>query len=85
MRIKSLTSVLIAGTMIGAVPSVAIAQTTASAAKLSVVRAAPESGDSKLAGGAGGVIALVILAGIAAIGVLAAVNSDDDNGSPASP
>ncbi|MBA2919171.1 hypothetical protein GON01_14825 [Sphingomonas sp. MAH-20] len=78
MRIKSLTSAIIAGSMIGALPTAAIAQTSASAAKLSIVRAAPEAGESRLAGGAGGVIALAILAGIAAIGVLAAVNSDDD-------
>ena len=77
MRIKSLTSAIVAGSMIGALPTAAIAQTGASAATLSVARAAPEPGDSQLAGGAGGVIALAILAGIAAIAVLAIVNSDD--------
>jgi hypothetical protein len=82
MRIKSLTSAVIAGGMIAAMPSAAVAQTSASAARLSVVRAAPEAGDSQLAGGAGGVIALAILAGIAAIAVLAVVNDDDAPESP---
>ncbi|HEU4968930.1 hypothetical protein [Sphingomonas sp.] len=86
MRIKSLTSALIAGSMVAAMPGAAIAQTASSAAKLSIAhaRAGAAEGDSQLAGGSGGVIALAILAGIAAIGVLAAVNSDDDE-SPASP
>lgn len=78
MRIKSLTSAAIAGSLIAAMPGAAIAQTSASAARLSVARAAPQAGDSQLAGGSGGVIALAILAGIAAIGVLAIVNSDDE-------
>ena len=44
------------------------------------------AGDSDLAGGSGGVIALALVAGIVAIGVLAAVNGDDNNGSsPTSP
>jgi hypothetical protein len=81
VRIKSLTSALIAGSMVAAAPSAAIAQTAASASKLSVVqaRAGAPAGDSQLAGGSGGVIAIALLAGIVAIGVLAAVNSDDSD------
>lgn len=88
MRRNFLTSALIATSMAAALPSVAIAQTSASAAKLSIAhaRAGASAGDSDLAGGSGGVIALALVAGIVAIGVLAAVNGDDNNGSsPTSP
>lgn len=75
---KLLTSALISASMVGAVPAAAVAQTS-SASKLSVVstRAGATAGESKLAEGAGGIIAIALLAGIAAIVVLAAVNSDD--------
>ena len=87
MRIKSLTTVLVATSMVALSPSIAAAQTVAPASKLSVVsaRAGAPAGDSRLAGGSGGVIALAILAGIVAIGVLAAVNSDDNNDEAVSP
>lgn len=77
MRFKFLNSVLVSVGMIAAAP-VAAAPATAPAAKLSVVQAragAPVEGE-KLAAGAG-VIALVILAGIAAIAVLAATADDE--------
>lgn len=87
MRTGFITSALIASSMAAAAPSVAIAQTTSSAAKLSIAhaRAGAANGDSRLAGGSAGVIALALVAGIVAIGVLAAVNSDDNGSSPVSP
>ena len=61
---KLLTSVLISASMIGAVPAAAVAQTSTSASKLSVVsaRAGAQSGGEKLADGAGGIIAIALLA-----------------------
>jgi hypothetical protein len=47
-------------------------------------RAGASAGESRLEGGSGGVIALALLAGIAAIGVLAIVNGDDSEASPVS-
>ena len=87
MRIKFLTTALVATSMVAISPGVAVAQTVAPASKLSVVsaRAGAPAGDSQLAGWSGGVIALAILAGIVAIGVLAAVNGDDGNDSSVSP
>lgn len=81
---KFLTSALISASMVAAAPSMAVAQTSAPAAKLSVAhaRAGATEGDSKLEGGAGGIIAIALLAGIVAIGVLAAVNNDDAPNSP---
>ncbi|MFD1610508.1 hypothetical protein ACFSCW_01685 [Sphingomonas tabacisoli] len=80
---KLFASALVSIGMMAAVPSTAIAQTS-SASKLSVVsaRAGARGGDSRLEGGSGGVIAIALLAGIAAIAVLAAVNNDDSPNSP---
>lgn len=79
---KLLTSALISASMIGAVPAAAVAQTS-SASKLSVVsaRAGAPSGQSRILGdeGAGGIIALALVAGIVAIGVLAATQDDSPN------
>jgi hypothetical protein len=78
MRIKLLSSLVAAASLVSA-PVVAQTAAPSSAAKLSVVRAgAPVKGE-KLGEGSGGLIAAVIAAGIVAIGVLAAVESSNDD------
>jgi hypothetical protein len=86
MRFKSLTAAAIATSMVAMSPTIAVAQTVAPASKLSIAhaRAGASAGESRLEGGSGGVIALALLAGIAAIGVLAIVNGDDSEASPVS-
>jgi len=56
-----------------------MAQTAAPAAKLSVARAAAPVNGEKLGEGAGGIVAIALVAGIIAIGVLAAIESSDDD------
>lgn len=86
MRMKSLAAAAIATSMVAMSPSIAVAQTVAPASKLSIAqsRAGAPAGESRLEGGSGGVIAIALLAGIAAIGVLAIVNGDDNEASPVS-
>lgn len=85
MRLKLITSALISASMIGAVPAAAVAQTS-SASKLSIanVRTGAAAGESRLAGGSGGIIALALVAGIAAIAIVGAIEGDN-NDSPNSP
>jgi O-antigen ligase len=74
VRFKLLSSIIASASLVAAP---VMAQTASSAAKLSVARAgAPVSGE-KLAEGSGGIIAAVLVAGIVAIGVLAATQDDD--------
>ena len=80
MRFKLLSSILVSASMVVA-PVAAAAQ--APAAKLSVVNAragAPASGGNGLVGeGAGGIVALALLAGIAAILIVGELASDSDD------
>ena len=75
MRFKLLSTVLVSASM-AAAPAIAAQP---SAAKLSVARASASGGDSRLEGGSGAVIGIALALGIVAIGVVAAVNSDDDD------
>ncbi len=76
VRLKLLSSIIASASLVSAP---VMAQTSAS--KLSVARAsAPVSGEN-LGEGSGGVIAIALVAGIIAIGVLAAVESGDDSDS----
>jgi hypothetical protein len=74
VRSKLLGSIVAAASLISAVPAAA-----QSASALSVARAHASADGEELAGGAGGAVAIALVAGIIAIGVLAAVNSDDDD------
>lgn len=74
MRIRMLSAALVSVSMIAA----PVMAAPSSASKLSVARAAPADGESKLEGGAA--VGLAIAAGIAAIAIVGAVvASDDDN------
>jgi hypothetical protein len=80
MKSKNLLAALAATSLVAA-PAVAQAAPTNPAASLSVaksVRASASAGKDRLAGG-GGIFAAIIAAGIAAIGVIAIVNSSDDD------
>ncbi|MBB5714755.1 hypothetical protein [Sphingomonas aerophila] len=79
--IKSISAAL-AGAALIAAPTMAAAAPANPAASLSVaksVRASAPAGKDKIAGGAGGIAAVLIAAGIAAIGVIAIVQSSDDD------
>jgi len=79
--LKSISAAL-AGAALIAAPTMAAAAPANPAASLSVaksVRASAPVGKDKLAGGAGGIFAVLIGAGIAAIGVIAIVNASDDD------
>ena len=80
MRFKLLSS-LIASASLVATPVLAQAAPSASATKLSVARANTSVEGKKLAEGAGGIVAIALVAGIIAIGVLAATQSDGDSDS----
>lgn len=80
MRLRLLSTILVSASM-AAAPAIAA---PSSASKLSVARASASSGDSKLEGGSGAVIGIGLALGIVAIGVLAAVNGDDNNDNPVS-
>ena len=77
MRSKLLSSIIATASLIAAAPVAA-----QSAASLSVARANASVDGEELAGGAGGAVAIALVAGIVAIGVLAAIegdgNDDDD-------
>lgn len=82
---KLLSSILVSASLVAA--PVAASAAPASASKLSVVNAragAPTSGESDLAGGAGGVIAIALLAGIAAILIVGELANDNDDDNPVS-
>ena len=78
MRLKLLSSMFVSASLIAA----PVAAAPSPASKLSIVnaRAGASAGDSELAGGAGGVIALALVAGIAAIVIVGALAGDDDDG-----
>ena len=79
MGTKLLSSIFISASMIAAAPLAAAAP--ASAAKLSIAKAragAPSSGESNLAEGAGGIVALALVAGIAAIVIVGELAGDDN-------
>ena len=78
---KMLSSILVTAGMAMAAP---VAAAPSAASKLSVAQsrtAAPGSGERKLAEGAGGIVALALVAGIAAIVIVGALadDNDDDN------
>lgn len=74
---KFLSSVLVSASLIAAP---AVAAPSAQSLSLSNARVGAATGsDSDLASGSGGIIALVILAGIVAIGVLAAIEESEDD------
>ncbi|NNM76985.1 hypothetical protein HJG53_08735 [Sphingomonas sp. ID1715] len=74
---KLLGSVLVSASLVSAP---VMAAPSASALSLSHARAgAATSGDSELAEGSGGIIAIALVAGIVAIGVLAATTDDDNS------
>lgn len=80
MRAKLLSSILVSASMMTAAPLAAAP--AASAGKLSVVNAragAPMSDESKLAEGGGGILALAIVAGIAAIVIVGELAGDSDD------
>ena len=82
MKSKNLLAALAVASLVAA-PAVVQAAPANPAASLSVaksVRASAPAGKDHLAGGAG-IFAAVIAAGIAAIGVIAIVNSSDDDDS----
>ncbi|HYZ48470.1 MAG TPA: hypothetical protein VE567_06205 [Sphingomonas sp.] len=84
MRPKLLSSIIVSASLIAAAPAAAA---PSSASKLSVVgaRAGAPAGNSRLAEGSGGIIALVLVAGIAAIAIVGALADDSNNNNPASP
>lgn len=74
---KFLSSVLVSASLIAAP---AVAAPSAQSLSLSNARVgAATSGENELAQGSGGIIALVILAGIVAIGVLAATQDESSD------
>lgn len=79
MRSKLLSSIIASASLIAAAPVAA-----QSASALSVARANATVEGEDLAGGAGGAIAIALVAGIVAIGVLAAIESGDDDDDPVS-
>ena len=84
VRFKLISSILVSASLIAAAP--AAAAPAASAASLSIARAsAPVSGESDLAEGGGGIIALALLAGIAAILIVGELANDNGNDNPTSP
>ena len=83
MKFKALTSGALAVAMLSTTVAANAAPAANAASSLSVanVRAGSATTDkSKLAGG-GGIFAILIAAGVAAIGVIAIVKSDDDSDS----
>lgn len=78
MRLKLLSSILVSASMVAAAP---VAAAPSAASKLSVVgaRAGAPAGESRLAEGAGGIIALALVAGIAAIAIVGALADDSDD------
>jgi hypothetical protein len=79
VRSKLLSSIIASASLIAAAPVAA-----QSASALSVARAQASVEGEELAGGAGGAVAIALVAGIIAIGVLAAVNGGDDDDDPIS-
>lgn len=80
MRLKLFSSLIVSASLVSAP---VLARTATPASKLSVVQAragAPVRGEG-LGEGSGGIIAIALVAGIIAIAVLAAVESDDNNDS----
>lgn len=78
-----LLSVLAVSIGMAAAPAVAADHSPASKLSLAHARVGAAGGDSRLLGGSGGAIALVLAAGIAAIAIVGAVVGDD-NDNPAS-
>lgn len=80
---KLLSSIVASASLVAAP---VMAQTASPAAKLSVAqsRAGASVDGERLGEGSGGLIAAVLVAGIIAIGVLAAVESGDDDDDPVS-
>jgi hypothetical protein len=79
VRLKFLSSVLVSASLIA---SPALAAPAASASKLSVVGArsgASMAGENELGSGAGGILALALVAGIAAILIVGELANDNDD------
>lgn len=78
MRFKLLSSIIASASLV-ATP--VLAQTASPASKLSIAqsRAAASVNGEDLGEGSGGLIAAVLVAGIVAIGVFAAIESGDDD------
>lgn len=87
MRFRLFSSVLISASMIAA-PVFAAPLTQPAAAKLSLSNArsgAATTGNSRLGEGAGGIFALALLAGIAAILIVGELANDNNGDDPRSP
>ena len=77
---RKLISSIVASASLLVAPVAASVASPAQSLSLSNARVGAASGaKSDLAGGSGGIIALVILAGIVAIGVFAAIEESDDD------
>ena len=83
MRFKFISSIIASASLV-ATP--VMAQSASPAAKLSVAqsRAGASVDGERLGEGSGGLIAAVLVAGIVAIGVLAAIESGDNDDDPIS-
>lgn len=79
---KMLSSIIVSASLIAA--PVAAASSAQSLSLSNARVGAVTGGENDLASGGGGIIALVILAGIVAIGVFAAIEGGEDDDFPAS-